>query len=407
MKVAFFTDSFRENTGGLTRAVIALHDRLVANGHAVRVFTLPQTGGPIHQGDVHLVRAIGLGAVPGVPPDSYVAWDSRQIRRELAAWAPDVVHLHTILPVSWLGLRAARSLGIPVVATYHANVRSVPALLPGGSVAAAAACALARGFYNRCDAVIAPSWFAAGELGDLGVTRPIEVISNGIDLDRFVPPDIDVVPGREIAGGRPGRAAGTGAPGRPTTLLFAGRLSPEKGVETLVQVLSSVLREEPWLQARIAGDGPLAGEVRRALAPHVAAGRLHLLGHVPWSAMPAEYRRAGVFLFPSPVETQGLAVLEAMAMGLPVVAVRAGAVPELVRDGESGITVAPGDTEALVGAVLRLVRDPDLRHRLGKGARAVAAEHDAARVVARVVALYTRVAGGLTGGGEVNGFGVA
>lgn len=90
-----------------------------------------------------------------------------------------------------------------------------------------------------------------------------------------------------------------------------------------------------------------------------------------------------------------------------MVAARAGALPELVRDGESGITVPPGDAAALAGAVLRLARDPQLRRRLGEGARAVAAEHEAGRVLSRVVELYDRVVSVATGGPEVNRFGVA
>ncbi|GAB6876644.1 glycosyltransferase family 4 protein [Thermaerobacter litoralis] len=406
MKVAFFTDSFRENTGGLTRAVITLHDRLVAAGHSVRVFTLPQTGGPLHPGDVRLVRSIPLRPVPGIPPDSHLAWDYREIRRELAAWRPDIVHLHTVFPVSWLGLWAARSLGIPVVATYHANVRSAAVLLPGGKAVSAAASFLSRAMYNRCDVVIAPSRFAARELQAMGVGQPVTVISNGVDLDRFVPLDRSV---REEAGVSPpaGGATGSGGQDRPVTVLFAGRLSPEKGVEVLAEALAAVLPEEPRLRARIAGDGPLAGVLRRVLAPHIAAGRVRLLGHVPWDAMPGEYHRADLFLFPSPAETQGLVVLEAMATGLPVVAVRAGALPELVRDGESGITVPAGEAEALAGAVLHLARDPELRRRLGEGARAVAAEHEAGRVLAQIVALYGRVVGLSPGGHEVNRCGAA
>ncbi|MCG0239849.1 MAG: glycosyltransferase [Firmicutes bacterium] len=381
MKIAFFTDSFREDLGGLTRAVIALHDRLTRAGHPVRVFTLPQTAGPLHPGDVRLVRAIPLRGVPGLPPDSHLAWDYWQVRRDLAAWRPQVVHLHTMLPVSWLGLLAARSLGIPAVATYHANVRAAGAVVRGlAAEAARAAGSLVPAFYNRCDAVIAPSRFAATELRQLGVQRPIAVISNGVDLDRFAP----------AAKAREARGAGV-------TVLFVGRLSPEKGVDCLARTLQIALAADPSLRARIVGDGPLAPALRDALAPWLAAGRVALRGHVPWEAMPAEYAAGDIFLFPSPSETQGLAALEAMAAGLPVVAVRAGALPELVRDGESGITAPPGDAEALARGVLRLAQDPELRRRLGAGARAVAEEHEAGRALAEVLALYARVAASVTG----------
>lgn len=151
----------------------------------------------------------------------------------------------------------------------------------------------------------------------------------------------------------------------------------------------------------------MAGAIRRALAPHIAAGRVRLLGYAPWESMPGEYHRADLFLFPSPAETQGLVVLEAMAAGLPVVAVRAGALPELVRDGESGITVPPGETKALAGAVLRLARDPELRRLLGEGARKVAGQHEASRGLAQLLELYSRVSRNSGRGHEVKRRGAA
>ncbi|MBX5464608.1 MAG: glycosyltransferase [Clostridia bacterium] len=239
---------------------------------------------------------------------------------------------------------------------------------------------------NRCDVVIAPSRYAAGELRRLGVRRPVTVISNGIDLDRFAVE-------RPAGPAKAGEGGGSGAAEGSVTVLFAGRLSPEKGVRSAAEALDLALREEPRLLARFAGDGPLADALRQRLAPHLAAGRVSLLGHRPWEAMAAEYARADLLLLPSPAETQGLAALEAMAAGLPVVAARAGALPELVRDGESGLTVEPGDVPALAQAVLRLARDAELRRRLGSGARDVAEEHEAGRVLARLLALYTGLLG--------------
>ncbi len=273
MRVAFFADSFREDLGGLTRAVIQMHDLLLRHGAAVRVYTLPQTGGPVHPGDVVSVPALPLNALPGMPPDSWLAVGHRQVLRSLRDWRPDVVHLHTPFPVSRLGLRAARTLGVPSVATYHANVDALGAY-PGGKLARRLAWHLAAGLYNGCDLVLAPSAFALQQLRRGGVTRPIVVLSNGVDLDRFAPghfaPDLE---------DRRGLASAQGEPAVVAT--YAGRLSPEKGTRLLAETCRLALDEEQRLRVRLVGMGPDLARLRRRLG--VLADRVEIGGAVAGS----------------------------------------------------------------------------------------------------------------------------
>ncbi|HHW14755.1 MAG TPA: glycosyltransferase family 4 protein [Firmicutes bacterium] len=379
MRIAFFTDSFRENMGGLTRAAIQLYDRLAGAGHSVRIFCLKQTAGPLHAGDVFVVPAVPLPLAVDFAPDSKLAWGYAVVRRELATWRPDVVHLHTPWSVSWLGLWAAHPLGLPVVATYHANLEAA-ASLPAGRALSAAAGVLARSLYGRCSVVIAPTRFAAARLRALGVRSPIAVISNGVERERFTAARL------RVAARRRGTSAFTES--RPVTVLYAGRLSWEKGIDTLLRALQLALAEEPKLSVRFAGDGPLRGTVERELRGELSAGRVTMAGFVPWERMAEEYARADLLVLPSPHETQGLAALEAMAAGLPVVGVNAGALPETVVHGESGLIVPPGNPRALAEALLQLAGDVKLRRRLGARGAALSAEHDAARCLDQTVELY-------------------
>ncbi|MFZ5777122.1 MAG: glycosyltransferase [Bacillota bacterium] len=380
MRIAFFADSFRTDLGGLTRAVIQLHDALVDRGLAVRVFALPQTRGPLHPGDVQMVTAFPLSGFPGFPPDSLLAWGYHRIRKQLSEWKPDVVHLHTPLPTSWLGLAAARSLGIPAVATYHANLRAAGVAVGGGKLFDSIVCALGRRFYNQCGMVIAPSDFARRQLRALGVRRPIAVISNGIDLQRFSPPTY-----------RPGLVH---MPPEPVTALYAGRLSREKGMAALEKTLCLAMRTEPRIRVRVAGDGPGAAALHRALAAHVADDRVSMLGHIPWERMPFEYQRADLLFFPSPNETQGLAALEAMATGLPVIAARAGALPELINHLENGLLIDPYDTAGMAQAIVGLARSPFLRARLGECGRTAVRQHDIRMTAQRIIMMYHRLRSG-------------
>jgi glycosyltransferase involved in cell wall biosynthesis len=115
------------------------------------------------------------------------------------------------------------------------------------------------------------------------------------------------------------------------------------------------------------------------------------LGYIPWRKLMDCYRRAALFVMPSYYETFGISCLEAMAFGLPVVATRAGGLPEVVEDGVTGLLVPPGDSAALADAICRLLADADLRQRLGEtGRERVVANFTAERVVQETMAVYER-----------------
>jgi len=163
-----------------------------------------------------------------------------------------------------------------------------------------------------------------------------------------------------------------GPPAEPPEVLYVGRLSPEKNVDTLVEALGD-------LGLVVAGDGPL-----RDLVPNA-------LGAVPHAEVERLLERASVVVAPSEREGFGLAAAEAMAFGRPVVAAAGGGLLELVSDGETGLLVPPRDAKALRASVERLLADPELRRRLGEAARARARERfgwDA--VIERTLDVYRR-----------------
>lgn len=168
------------------------------------------------------------------------------------------------------------------------------------------------------------------------------------------------------------------------TILFVGRFDLVKGGDTIIDAFAQVARTHP--QARLRFVGPDRGltddrgrtwtlpEYLAERAPEaMAAGRVECLGHQPNSSLPALRRRAAVIVAPSRYETFGLTVLEAAAMGVPLVATRVGGIPEIIEDGRTGLLVPPGDPQALALAIGRLLDDPDLAARFGQRAGEVAA----------------------------------
>ncbi len=234
-----------------------------------------------------------------------------------AARDADLVHAH------WLPTGAvALATGKPFVLQVHGTDIELARRAPP----------LARAVLSRARLVIAPSASLAGEARDLGA-RDVRTIPHGFDL-----------------------GDGTGEEADPPEILFAGRLSPEKGIRELVTAANG-------LPLVVAGDGPLRDEVPGAL------------GFVPHDELERLFARAAVVACPSLREGFGVVCAEAMAHARPVVATDVGGLRELVVDGETGLLVPPGDVPALRSAIQCLLGDAELRRRLGEAGRARIAEH--------------------------------
>ncbi|MEZ4702478.1 MAG: glycosyltransferase family 4 protein [Rhodothermales bacterium] len=204
----------------------------------------------------------------------------------------------------------------------------------------------------RCDRYIAPSRFMRDGLVRCGV-EPARIAVAYPGLERPPPP-----PARAFSG--------------PVRVLTVASQLPVKGLLEAVDALAP-LSNRDW-QWDIVGDDALDRAYSRRLADAVAAsplrGRIRLLGPLPPEAMPDRYAAADLLLAPSRFESLGMAIREAMASGLPVIAFAVGGVPESVATGESGLLAPAGDLPALAEATRRLLDDPALRRRLGEGARA-------------------------------------
>jgi glycosyltransferase involved in cell wall biosynthesis len=238
--------------------------------------------------------------------------------------------------------RAADRLGVPYSFSVHArDVRKVrpPELLRRA---------------NRAACVIACNGDAARDLSEMGAR--VELVPHGVDVARFFPtppphPDPE-----------------------PLRLLAVGRLVEKKGFAMLLQAVADL--SSPF-ELRIVGEGPLRAGLERFVAAHGLSDRVWLSGPLTHDELPAAYAQAHVVVVPSVQDADGdrdglpNVVLEAMASARPVVASEISAIPSAVRDGHTGLLVAPGQPRALLAALERVAADPLLRARMGAAARAV------------------------------------
>lgn len=227
--------------------------------------------------------------------------------------------------------------------------------------------ALERQLLAAADAVIAVSHSLAGEYAEYDC----HVIPNGVDPSFFHP-----VPSTRREAGR---------------LLFAGRLSPQKGCDLALHALRELLPTFPELRLHVAGEGPWE-QAYRNLARRLGIGdRVRWLGWLEPAALREEYRRCRALLMPSRFEPFGLSALEAMACGAPVVAAGVDGLPEFLTDQETGVLVPPADSAALAQAARTLVVNPALARRLGAAAALRAQAFTWDRAAAETLRVYQRL----------------
>jgi glycosyltransferase involved in cell wall biosynthesis len=219
---------------------------------------------------------------------------------------------------------------------------------------------------RRVDRVLATSAHSAACIAESYrvPAQRISVVPEPIDLDRW----------RRALNAAPEPAR------EGMTVLCVAHLYPRKDVSTLLAAMSRLPKETGL---RVVGTGPELERLRRQADDLRLGGRVEFLGHVPFDRLAAEYRRAAVFCLPSRQEGFGIVFLEAMAASLPIVAVRAAAVPEVVLDGVCGLLVPPGSPEALAGALNHLLSSAEERSRLGEAGRQRVSIYDAPLVAAR------------------------
>ena len=266
---------------------------------------------------------------------------------------PDLVHCETEFGIGRAGTLAAARRRIPVVSSYHTDFARYADAYGAGWLKRAVRGYIAR-FHRSSRRVYTPSSAAREDLLSLGL-KDVEVWGRGVDIETFHP-------GRRSEALR--AALGMGS---RYTFLYVGRLAPEKRVAQVVDAfrVASEMVPRGVIHLVIAGAGPREAELRAAAPPGVS-----FLGVLDRrSRLPDLYANCDAFVFASVTETLGLVVLEAMASGLPVIAVPEGGVRDHLRDGRNGIACRAGDVSGMALAMVRIATEWGLSRRLARGAR--------------------------------------
>ena len=344
---------------GVTHTIQQIRDRGVP-GYEVEVIgtdaDVDRRLSAVAEIDVPFYRGMQIG-VPTVPA----------LVEALAEGRYDLVHLCSPGPAGVGAWLLARILELPVIGSYHTELAAYAGLRTGLThFETIANIALAK-FYGACDLVLSPSPASDERLRELGIAeRRIGRWGRGVDLERFDP-----------ALRTPGLL-----PAGTINVLYAGRLTREKGVELLADAFEAAHRLQPRLHLVLAGGGPEEEALRGRLGEHAT-----FLGWLGGEDLARVYASADAFLFASRTDTFGQVILEAQASGLPVVAVDEGGPASLIVDGETGL-LAPPEPEALAEPLLTLAQSPLVRERLRKSALAVVRERTWEASLERLAAGY-------------------
>jgi len=387
LKVAMFTNNYLPYIGGVPISVDRLRRGLIDEGHQVKVIAPHyHTQGNSYQddSDQDVCRVPSLLPLPGTKEFKIANIFTPRIWREVKQFAPDIIHVHHPFWLGWAGQVLGRILGVPVVYTYHTRLEHyahyVP--LPGPLFRNVVAHTMIRRFANRCDAVIVPTSSAEEYLRTIGVRRPVLVQPTGIEYQRFS----QATPASELQAMR--EQLGLSADKR--VLVSISRLSKEKNIVFMFNAMKELRNRGCDFHLLVIGDGPDRKMLQDKIAELGLDNHITLVGSVPPVQMARYCQLGDIFVFTSRSETQGMVILEAMAAGLPVVAIRSSGIEDIVRHNGNGFKTA-AQMSQWVERVEQLVNDEPLRTQLATQAQSFASEYGIAPFAASVISTYDKV----------------
>lgn len=371
LRIALFSGNYNYVRDGANQALNRLVGYLLRQGAKVRVYApvvdnpaFPPTGDLVGLPSVSIPRRREYRIPTGL---------TAEVRRDLEAFAPNIVHISSPDVAAHRAVTWARSRGIATVASVHTRFETYLSYYHLQLFEPALRAALRR-LYRRCDAILVPAESTAAVLRAQRMSRNIHIWTRGVDRDQFNPERRDLDWRRSL-----------GIADHELAVVFLGRLVLEKGLEEFAAALDQLTERGVAHHALIIGEGPARDWFQERMPSGV------FVGHQVGADLARALASGDVFLNPSVTEAFGNVTLEAMACGLPVVAAAATGATSLVQDGVTGILCEPGDTEAFAEALELYGRDPELRERHGKAGIAHAQTCDWDEINSVVLDVYRRV----------------
>lgn len=310
-----------------------------------------------------------------------------EIKKVLDEFQPDIIHDQTPGPVALAVFHYAKRRNIPLVSTDHAYPDNLtqqvklPDLMKAPINKTMNAYFIS--FLRRSEYATMPTEQAVADLIPKNRRHfkvPVEAISNGIDLSRF-------------AKGRANKEIYEkyGIPRGVPIVLYVGRVDPEKSLDVLLNAFTEVHEKVPNAHLVVVGDGTARPSLEKIARESGTSDFVHFLGRIVGDDLPQIYRTGTIFTITSKTETQSIVLLEAMATGLPCVAVRAGAIPELVKTSKNGYLCDPDDSSTFAKCIVNILSKDECRERMSAESQKIVKKHDIAYTLTRMEEIYCKV----------------
>ena len=378
MHIAHFTNTYKPNVNGVVRSVSTFREGFVRLGHQVFIFC--QKADDYEDTEPFLFRYPAF-KIPGFDYSASVP-TSLFVDTLLPSLKLDVIHSNHPNLLGSAAANYAEKYNLPLVFTFHTRyveyaegylgkIPFITSFIEGQLVDS-----LAK-YMQRCQHIITPSDSIKASLAEsAGITKNITTIPTGIDFDRFQQADGQAVVEKYNLGNR-------------KVLVTISRLAEEKNLKTLLKAVKEVMDALDKASLLVIGDGPQRSELEKFADSIGIRERVTFTGLVPFDAVPDHLKAGDLFIYSSITETQGLVTAEAMAAGLPVVAVNATGTSDTVEDGVQGLLTA-NDSSALAQAALRVLADDGLYARLQAAAVVRAKDLDMMSQAEKMLAIYGR-----------------
>ncbi len=373
MKVGIFVDSYKPIITGVVNTVDLIRRGLESLGHEVHIFAPASPGYQDTEERVYRFWSFNISTQVAAP---FAIPVSPSLLALIPRLGLDVIHTQHPFAVGQLGVYMARRLGLPVVYTFHTQYEHYAHYVPfNQSLVKSLARWVVVNHAERCDVIICPAPSIRDLLLSYGIRRPIEILPNAIDLSAFE--DVDPSDMRQRLGIGP----------HERVAIYCGRLAREKNLPFMLHALRRVLLEMPERRLLLVGEGAERDDLMLLVLRLGLGDRVLFSGRIEYAEIPRYYAASDLFVMTSVTEVRPLALIEAMASGLPVVAVAAPGSSDTVTSGTDGL-LTDEDPAEFADAVRRLLTEDAVRQEMGRRARETARTYSIIDTTRRLVGIY-------------------
>jgi len=383
MKIAIFSDTFPPQVDGVSSVASRLAETLSERGHRILVVTVSKhKRGSEEQTTLPKFEIIRLPSIPALIYSGHrLTLPVGQTIRRIKKFSPDIIHVHTPFSVGWEAIQCAKRLKIPLIGTHHTfydhyvkhikmNFRWMKKL----------SWKLIVSYYNRCDLVISPTKSLADTLKMHGLKSPVEIIPNPIDTKLFKP-----------ATSRKSKEEAKKSLGiEGKSLVYMGRVSYEKSIDQAIQAFALAAEKNPEIKLFIVGEGPERTKLE-ALARRLGIKeKVIFTGFLRGYKLTRALQASEMFVTASQSENMPISILEAMACGLPIIAVSALGIPEIVKNGVNGFLSVPDQPKEMARNILELFEKNDLLEKFSVASRELSLTYSREKIAELHEAAYRK-----------------